>query len=228
MRYLICFFDSSLELVPPQYASHPQVVSNARKRGKKPYKTMLERSRHHRLLLKLENGEKRGRPDILHTCLKIVSDSPVYKRGLMDVLIHTVDNKWIVFKDRIRIPVTYDNFICLMEKLLWDGRILDPGGRLLMEVTSMESISKILAGFSRKILMTHAGRMVELREYVRSVSIEGEPVCFFIGAYPRGRPSEETWRIVDEKISVYKDVLTAWTVTAWLTYELFRLYASDI
>ncbi len=26
-----------------------------------------------------------------------------------------------------------------------------------------------------------------------------------------------------EKVSVYDEVLAAWTVTAWLTYEIFRL-----
>lgn len=224
MKYLACFFDSSMELVPWELASHPQVVKNAARRGKKPRETMLERSRHHKALLRLKNGEKRGRPDILHTCLKIVSDSPVYKRGLLEVLVHTLGGKWIVFKDRIRIPVTYDNFIGLMEKLLSTGRILDSSGRVLMEIVPKEDALQFLAGFPYKTLLTHAGERVEAGDYVRRVSVAGEPVCFLIGAYPRGSPSEEIWNMAKEKISIYDDVLAAWTVTAWLTYEMFRLH----
>lgn len=223
MKYLVCFFDSSMELVPRELASHPQVVKNASRRGKNPWETMLERSKHHKAILRLKNSEERGRPDILHTCLKIVSDSPVYKRGLLEVLVHTAGGKWIVFKDKIRIPVTYDNFIGLMEKLLSKGIILDSSGRVLMKMVSKEDALQILAGFPRKTLLIHKGERVEIGDYIRRVSAVREPVCFLIGAYPRGRPSEEIWSIAKEKISIYDDVLTAWTVTAWLTYEMFRV-----
>lgn len=228
MEYLLCFFDSSMELVPRELASHPQVVKNALKRNKKPLETMLERSVHHKAILRLKNSEKRGRPDILHTCLKIVSDSPVYKVGMLRVIIHTLVGKWIILRDNIRIPVTYGNFIGLMEKLLSTGRILDPHGRLLMKVVSREEALGILEGYPRKVLFTHAGNMVEMGNYVKRVSASGEPVCFMIGAYPRGRPSEEIWSMTGEKVSVYNGVLAAWTVTAWLTYEIFRLQTLNV
>jgi len=228
MKYLICFFDSSLELIPRELASHPQVVKNAFKKGKKPLETMLERSIHHKAILRLENSEKRGRPDILHTCLKIVSDSPVYKAGILGVIIHTLGGKWIVLKNRIRFPVTYGNFIGLMEELLSKGRVLDRSGRVLMETVSREEASRILGSFPRKILLTHQGERVEIWDYVRRVSAESESACFLIGAYPRGRPSEEVSGMAAEKVSVYDGVLTAWTITAWLTYEVFKLHSQGI
>lgn len=224
MKYLICFFDSSVELVPMKLASHPQAVKNAFKRGKKPIETMLERSSHHKAILRLKDGEKRGRPDILHTCLKIVSDSPVYKAGILWVIVHTLGGKWIVLNERVRFPVTYGNFIGLMEKLLSTGRILDPGGRVLMETVPKREALRILEGFPRIILFTHVGKRFEIGDYVRRVSAGGEPTCFLIGAYPKGRPSEEIWNMAAEKVSVYDEVLTAWTVTAWLTYEIFKLH----
>jgi rRNA small subunit pseudouridine methyltransferase Nep1 len=223
MKSLICFFDASLELVPRELAAHPQVVKNAAKKGKNPLETMLEKSIHHKAILRLENSEKRGRPDILHTCLKIVSDSPVYRAGKLRVVVHTVGGKWIVPIGRIRFPVTYGNFIGLMEKLLSEGRILDPSGRILIETVSKKDALRVLDEYPRRILFTHVGRRVEVRDYVESVSKDGVPACFFIGAYPRGRPSEEIWSMTGEKISVYDGVLAAWTVTAWLTYEIFRL-----
>ncbi len=223
MKYLICFFDSSMELVPRELASHPQVVKNALKKGRKPVETMLERSRHHKAILRLENSEKRGRPDILHTCLKIVADSPVYKTGILGVIVHTLGGKWIVLRDRVRFPVTYGNFIGLMEKLLSTGRILDPEGRVLMETVQREDSLRILKDSPRRILFTHVGERVEIGDYVRKVSADGKPACFLIGAYPKGRPSEEILSMATEKVSVYSEVLTAWTVTAWLTYEVFRL-----
>jgi len=222
MRLLICFFDSSIQLVPREIASHPQVVKNALKRGKKPLETMLERSKHHKAILRLKDCEKRGRPDILHTCLKIVSDSPVYRMGFVDVIIHTIEGKWIVFRDRIRIPVTYDNFIGLMEKLLADDKILDPSGRVLMEVVPKEYALKILEGFPRKTMLSETGIRVEIGDYVEKIVSAKKPTCFFIGTYPKGRPSREIVEMVSEEISVYDEVLTAWTVTAWLTYEFFK------
>lgn len=228
MKYLVCFFDSSTELVPRKLASHPQVVKNAFKRGKKPLETMLERSIHHKAILRLKNSEKKGRPDILHTCLKIISDSPVYKVGILRVIVHTLGGKWIVLNDRVRLPVTYGNFIGLMEKLLSTGRILDPGARVLMEVVSRDEALRILECYRRRILFTHVGKRVEMGDYVRRVSADGEPACFLIGAYPKGRPSEDIWNMASEKVSVYEGVLAAWTVTAWLTYEIFRLHSREI
>ncbi|MBO3768966.1 MAG: 16S rRNA methyltransferase [Thermoproteota archaeon] len=222
MKYLICFFDSSMQLVPREIASHPQVVKNALRKGKKPFETMLERSKHHKAILMLKNSEKRGRPDILHTCLNIVSDSPVYKKGLMDIIVHTIEGKWIIFHDKIRFPVTYDNFIGLMEKLLVDGKIVDPSGRVLMEVVSKEQALKILEPFTHRTMLSESGVKVEIEEYVNRIVKMERPTCFFIGAYPRGRPSGEILEMVDEEISIYDGVLTAWTVTAWLTYEFFK------
>lgn len=223
MKHLICFFDSSVELVPRELASHPQVIKNAAKRDKKPLETMLERSKHHKAILRLEDNGKRGRPDILHTCLEIVSDSPPYKKGILEVMVHTIGGKWILIKDRVRFPVTYNNFIGLMERLLLTRRVVDPSGRALMEVSSKEEALKILEPFPHKVLLTHVGRMVKLGEYVKGISDNGKPACFLIGAYPKGRPSSEIWNMAEERISIYGDVLAAWTVTAWLTYEIFKL-----
>ncbi|MEM3712023.1 MAG: hypothetical protein QXR97_00565 [Thermoproteota archaeon] len=222
MKYLICFFDASMQLVPREIASHPQAVKNALRKGKKPWETMLERSKHHKAILMLKNSEKRGRPDILHTCLNMVSDSPVYKRRLVEVIVHTIEDKWIIFHDRIRFPVTYDNFIGLMEKLLIDGKISDPSGRVLMEIVPKEQALKILEPFTHRTMLSESGVRVGIREYVERIVRMERPTCFFIGAYPKGRPSSEILEIVDEEISIYDGVLTAWTVTAWLTYELFN------
>jgi len=222
MSHLICFFDSSMQLVPGEIASHPQVVKNALRRGKKPCETMLERSKHHKAILRLKNSEKTGRPDILHTCLKIVSDSPAYRRGLIDIIVHTIESKWIVFRDRIRFPVTYDNFIGLMEELLSRGRVLDRSGRVLMEVVQKDYALKTLSLFPHKTMLSETGIRVEIGDYVNKILSMEKPTCFFIGTYPKGKPSREILEMVDEEISIYEGVLTAWTVTAWLTYEFFK------
>ncbi|MDW8034099.1 MAG: hypothetical protein RMI79_04085 [Nitrososphaerota archaeon] len=222
MKYLVCFFDSSMQLVPREIASHPQVVKDASRKGKKPFETMLERGRHHNAILMLKNSEKRGRPDILHTCLNIISDSPLYKRGLMDVIVHTIEGKWIIFNDKIRFPVTYYNFIGLMEKLLIDGKIVDPSGRILIEVASKEQALEIIETFTHKTMLSESGMKIEIGEYIDRIVKMGKPTCFFIGAYPKGKPSREILEMADEEISIYDEILTAWTVTAWLTYELFK------
>jgi rRNA small subunit pseudouridine methyltransferase Nep1 len=227
MRYLICFFDSSLQLAPRELASHPQVAKSALIRGKKPCEILLERSKHHKAILKLRNSEKAGRPDILHTCLNIVSDSPAYKTGLLDVLIHTIENKWILFHEKIRFPVTYDNFVGLMEKTLSEEKIIDPKGRVLMEVVPKNDALKTLALFPNRVMLTETGKKVEIGDYVSRISASRKPTCFFIGAYPKGAPSREVMGMVDEKVAVYDAVLAAWTVTAWLTYEIFKHHLTN-
>ncbi len=67
--------------------------------------TVLGRSVHHKAILRLENSEKRGRPDILHTCLKIVSDSPVYRSETRRDSAHR-RRKMDYPEGRIRFPVT--------------------------------------------------------------------------------------------------------------------------
>ncbi|MEO2151558.1 MAG: 16S rRNA methyltransferase, partial [Thermococcus sp.] len=79
--------DSELELVPESIADHPAVVNYARRRGKKPEEVILEGSYHHAALRKLEDGERRGRPDIVHICLLNALESIANKEGKLRVYV---------------------------------------------------------------------------------------------------------------------------------------------
>jgi rRNA small subunit pseudouridine methyltransferase Nep1 len=59
----LVFVDASLELVPEKLLSHSTVRKYA-KRFNKGKEILLDDSYHHSAMKKLENREKRGRPDI--------------------------------------------------------------------------------------------------------------------------------------------------------------------
>ena len=81
--------ESELEMVPEKLLSHPAVVSSAKRRGKKPEEILLDSNFHHNALKGIEDGERRGRPDIAHVFLLVALESIANKRGLIkDVIIH--------------------------------------------------------------------------------------------------------------------------------------------
>jgi rRNA small subunit pseudouridine methyltransferase Nep1 len=80
----IIFVETSLELVPFQMLRHPSVKRNAKKRGKKPEETLLDRSLHHFGMHNLPQAEKRGRPDIIQICLLEALGSPLNRLGNLD------------------------------------------------------------------------------------------------------------------------------------------------
>jgi rRNA small subunit pseudouridine methyltransferase Nep1 len=85
----ILFVETALELVPGSIVGHPSVVKNARRQGKRPEETLLDRSLHHRAMLRLPMAEKKGRPDIIHFCLLEALGSPLNRKGGLAVWAHT-------------------------------------------------------------------------------------------------------------------------------------------
>ena len=79
--------EAALELVPKRILRHPSVRRNAKRRGKPPEETLLNRSIHHSAMSRLENSEKRGRPDIANVCLLETQGSPLNKLGKLPKLM---------------------------------------------------------------------------------------------------------------------------------------------
>ena len=73
MLHLI-LVDSELEMVPEKFWSHPAVVTNSRKRGKKSSRVLLDSSLHHSLFKDQDEKKRRGRPDIVHQFLLLLAN----------------------------------------------------------------------------------------------------------------------------------------------------------
>ena len=127
----LLFVESALETVPQPLWNHPSVTKRAKTLNKKPSETLLDRTYHHRAMIRLKNNYRRGRPDILHFALLEALGSPLNKEGLLRVYVHTVDDHIISVDPKVRLPRNYDRFVGLIEQLLREDKVPVVGQPLL-------------------------------------------------------------------------------------------------
>ncbi len=199
----LVFVESSLETVPKEIARHPAILSDARRRKKKPYEIILDDSKHHTAMKDLERREKRGRPDIVHQCLLLALDSPVD----FDLYVHTVNDVILWINRRTRLPRNYNRFVGLMEDLFRKKEI-KADGEVLLKITDFK-LEDVLEG--EVFVMSEKG----IR---RDVRFKDCTVC--IGAFPHGDFDERVLRIFEgfdaEFISISDRPVTALYTTCWV------------
>ncbi len=215
--YLI-LVESALELIPREIWHHDLIKKHARKRGKKPWEMVLDKSLHYRAMLNLPQHHKRGRPDIVHACLLQALGSPLNKVGLLRTYVHTIDNRVVFIDPSTRIPRHYYRFVGLMEQLLVEGKVPPGSDKPLMKCERMllEDLVKEL-GIEKRLLLHEGGRRVKLLDLGKEVADSmkrGEKVAILVGAFPHGEFSEDTLRIANDRVSIFDEVLDAWVVVS--------------
>jgi len=215
----LIFVEAALETVPTQMVRHPSVRRNAKRRGKNPEETLLNRSLHHSAMRNLPDAHKRGRPDIVQICLLEALGSPLNREGSLGIWIHTYDGRVIQVSPEVRVPRDCNRFDSLMEQLFNVGRVPPKGDEPLMTVTSM-SLEDLLKeiGPSRTIALTSHGRPSNLEEVSQTLSGE-EVSAVLVGAFPHGPLTERTLALADEAVSIHPEPLETWVVTSRLVYE---------
>jgi rRNA small subunit pseudouridine methyltransferase Nep1 len=217
----LTFAEAALERVPPNLWNHPSVEKKARQAGKHPSKILLDRTYHHRAMLKLANASKRGRPDILHVSLLAAFGTPLNKEGLLKTYVHTVDGHLIHFNSDVRLPKNYNRFVGLIEQLFEQGTIpvkaptllkLEQGGfqKLVKEVQPTYIIA-----FSRIGRLKLPQKILDRRKE--------EKIMVVVGAFPRGHFSETLLDFVDEVVSIDVEPLEAWIVASRILYDYERV-----
>ena len=215
------FAESAVERIPEALWSHPSVVKHARRAGKKPGEMLLDRSYHHAAMVKLENAEKRGRPDIIHFSLLESLGTPLNKEGMLKIYVHTIDDHVMFFDPETRLPKNYNRFIGLIEQL-YEKRKVPKEGRTLIELEKKDFSSLMdKLNPTRVIALTRIGEPKTLREVAEGLSLEERPVAV-IGGFPRGHFTEKTSGAVDELVSIDPDMLEASVVASRLIYAFER------
>jgi len=209
----IILLESALELVPNEIASHPAVVKNAKRRGKKPGETLLDTSLHFHAMAKLKDREKRGRPDIVHISLLNALESPLNKAGYLRIYVHTYPGHIIFIKPETRVPRNYNRFVGLMEQLLTVGRVPPESSDPLMYVKTM-SLHDLLntIGVNGLILLHERGERAKPAEIVEKALSNNYAIG--IGGFAHGDFSEEVFKLADSQYSIYSEPLTTWTVVS--------------
>lgn len=209
--------EAALELVPAEISGHASARNEARRRGIKASETLLDRSIHHHAMLKLREGAKRGRPDLVQLTLLSVTSTPLYLDEEIKLYIHTNDNTVLELERGTRPPKSYARFRDLVQKLLVErpkSGLISVHDSTLSDL--IDSIHPDLA-----VGLSTQGKMTSFEALAVEVSNAGNP-AILVGGFPKGHFEPETVAKLDELVRIHRDPLDAHVVTARLIYALER------
>jgi len=187
-----------------------------RVRGSTLGQILLDRSLHHTAMLKLKDGLRRGRPDLVHQAVLAVTGTPAYLMGEAKLYIHTYANLVIEVAEKTRLPKTYFRFQGLMEKVLSGHkeellRVRETKVDDLIDQIGAESV----IGFSRR------GNLMKPEEWV-SKYVKNNTV-FVVGGFPRGGFSPDVVKKFNVMVAIHEMPLETHTVLARVIYDYERL-----
>lgn len=204
--------DAELELVPSALAGHPAVHASAKKRGRSPASILLDSSLHHPALRNAPDGERRGRPDLVHVFVLLCLDSILNQERRLQTVVHTRNDEVIRFAPETRIPRNYTRFVGLMEDLFAKGAV--PPEAPLITVERGMSLEALLATFHGATwAFAEGGESIHLPDELARV--EGDLVAV-IGGFPHGTFRSPVRELCDRLVSIHPAPLKAWTVAGEL------------
>ncbi len=204
-RVIILLMESSLETIPKELLSNPMIIKDARRMHEDPKYLILDRARHHKVMINLPKSEKRGRPDIVHQALLLIQGSLLARNKLIKTYIHTINDIIIDVNPEIRPPRNYNNFIGLMSQLFKEGKVPPGASKSLLRIIGhdIRQVFNIEAP-DRKILLDDIkGKEVSMNYLVNYLSKFRKPLIM-IGGFPRGSFEENTYLLADDVLKVGK------------------------
>jgi len=204
--------EAELELVPENVVMHPQVQRAARSRDRRPSRSLLDSSLHHEALRQVPEGERRGRPDLVHFSLLLALDSALNKADELRVVVHTRNDERLAIHPDTRLMRNYPRFVGLMEKLFQEGA--SPRENPLLVLEPGWPLTRILEHHKAGPVVTFSekGRAVEPGAYLAEKRAASPDLTVVLGAFPHGdfHAEPSTWS--DEVVGLGGDALSVWTV----------------
>lgn len=207
MPLIIVLVECGLELIPKQIRNHPAVKKNL---SSNIYSSqLLDNALHFSAMKKLENYEKRGRPDITHVCLLNALGSPLNKNGNLLLFIHTIHNKIFKFNPEIRIARNYNRFKGLIAKLLIDGSIEIKNSKLIEPFKG--NLKELIANFENSEVYLFSSKGTLIDNY-KELFIEDISKNYFaiVGGFQKSSFSKEISALSENLISISQHPLDAW------------------
>ena len=167
-------------------------------------------------MLKLSDGYRRGRPDLVHLTLLSVTSTPLHQEGKARVYIHTIDDSVLEFAEGARPPKSYARFRNLMEKLLVerpDEGLVKREGRDL--APAPEERRDRLLGRPLRPGRPRAHRGAWLGDLARKKN-----PAVVVGGFPRGHFLPKDLRAFDTLARIDERALDAHVVAARVVYEV--------
>jgi len=173
-------------------------------------------------MTRIEDGDRRGRPDIAFFCLQSILETPLCKSGLVSIHIHTQQGKVIEVRKDVRLPRNYDRFVGLIEQLLLRGRVPPEGEPLLRilqtDITTL--MDKLRGQDGLTFLAVEGGEHVSMVGLQQALPEETEtPVIIGIGAFPHGDFKMISHDQFSKSIELDKEVMMAWHVCSELVWS---------
>ncbi len=206
------FVEAALELVPRELLGSRDIILSARRRGVDPSRMLLDISYHYRSMRRyLADWYKRGRPDIIHTSLLLLSSSPLWSRGLIDAVVET--RHGLVFvRSGVRIPRNYNRFVGLMEQVLVEGSAPPGSENPLIYLVKKDLLEYIEEQHLEYIvLLDEKGRKEDPFNLCRRIAMSRRS-AILIGGFQRGEFSQRILSMGFERISIYGESLDTWAV----------------
>jgi len=214
--------EAALELVPESLWKDPSVRSDEKRRGLEAGSILLDRSVHHSAMLKLKDGYRRGRPDLVHLTLLSVTSTPLHQEGKAKVYIHTIDDAVLEFGEGARPPKSYARFRNLMEKLLVER---PEDGLVRVKDSTLPLLLKNI-GTDRSVGLSVQGGSVRLEVLAKDLSERKNPAVV-VGGFPRGHFLPRDLKAFDELARIDDRALDAHVVAARVTYEIEKVSAKS-
>ena len=207
--------EAALELVPEALWGNASVRSDAKRRELKPGDILLDRSVHHSAMLKLADGYRRGRPDLVHLTLLNVTSTPLHQEGKARVYIHTIDDTVLEFSEGTRPPKSYARFRNLMGKLLVER---PESGLVKVDDLTLPQLLKGV-GTDHAVGLSIQGEPVKLEALADDLSKRKNPAVV-VGGFPRGHFLPNNLKAFDRIARIHEKSLDAHVVAARVVYEV--------
>ncbi len=202
--------DAELERVPQALTGHAGVRTSAKRRGRSAGSMILDSSLHHTALRKFPEGERRGRPDIVHLFALLCLDSVLNAQGQLRTVVHTRNDDVIRFAPETRLPKNYPRFVGLMEDLFEKGAV--PEDKPLLTLERGQPLETLLPQFPGPTwAFAEHGDPVNL--WTEFAKLPGDLVAV-VGGFPHGDFRSPVTRMCDRVVSLHEAPLRAWTVTS--------------
>lgn len=226
----IVLAESALEIIPKELRNNYLILNYLKRVGKSANEVLLDKSYHYNAMReeKIDCIWKRGRPDLVHISLMSILSTPLFQRNLVNVYVHTIDNKVIFFGKQVRIPKSFRRFEGLMIKLFQEKEIKenlkdDDRCRYLLKIEKNMTFDNLLG----KIIQPHkvigfssTGILKDLKTIVNeNIEIDNKKLAFIIGGFPSGQFSQNIRERFHMTYAITNEQLEAHVVISRLAYE---------
>ncbi len=202
--------EAEVELVPEEVAGHPAVRISAKDQNRRPTEILLDQNVHWQAIKQLQDGARRGRPDILQMTLLTLLESPLNKKGELSVVVHTRNNELIRVKPDTRLPRGEARFQGLFAKVLRDGRSHDKDALVWVEGVGEPAAVLQKAAKGPVVRLDEAGNTATPAQ----LASRGRDLTIVLGCFPSGGFSTAWKTAVPDVVSIWPEPLVAWAVAA--------------